>query len=171
MEYFKKITESIYGEGANPMDPLGIGKRMREIVSGVGARPSGNVPPQSSPFSPPPPPPSREPQLSVMIAIDGDSYGPYDRESLMQLITDGTLTADTYVFIQGMSDWQTARQVPQVNALFSTGEKVPPPPPMPFTPPPPGAKPEPAPASVMSAKLDNLIESAIADGEIGRAHV
>lgn len=166
MEYFKKITESIYGEGANPMDPLGIGKRMREIVSGVGARPSGNVPPQSSPFSPPPPPPSREPQLSVMIAIDGDSYGPYDRESLMQLITDGTLTADTYVFIQGMSDWQTARQVPQVNALFSTSEKVPPPPPMPFTPPPPGAKPEPAPASVMSAKLDNLIESAIADGVI-----
>lgn len=165
MGYFKKITESIYGEGANPMDPLGIGKCMRDIVSGGAARLSGYPPtPPSSPHATPPLP--REPQLSVMIAIDGDTYGPYDSEALTELIEDGTLTPDTYVFIRGMSDWQTARLVPQVNALFGTDAEVPPPPQIPSTPPPPAAKSEPTPASVISAKLNALIDSAIADGVI-----
>lgn len=68
--------------------------------------------------APTPPPPPRVETLSVMVAVNGESYGPYDKDTLLQMIQNGTLTRDTYVFIDGMSEWRLAKEVPQVASLF-----------------------------------------------------
>ncbi len=74
-------------------------------------------PPPPSPPPPPPPPPPPEPPLEVYIAVSGQTTGPFDRAALMAQVEAGTLTPSTYVWEQGMADWERAADVPEVAAL------------------------------------------------------
>ncbi|MCM1320399.1 MAG: GYF domain-containing protein [Muribaculaceae bacterium] len=113
----------------------------------------------------PPPVPSNIPApLSVMVAINGQQYGPYERATLIDMINNGSLTRETYVFIQGMSSWLPAGNVPEVSSLF--GSDAIPTPPMPFAPGAPDAHQNSKSANGMSDRLNSLIDSAVADGEI-----
>lgn len=116
----------------------------------------------------PPPVPTPTPQsLSVMIAVNGQSYGPYERATLLNMIADGSLTKDTYVFIDGMANWQTAGTVPQVNSLFTVNSPTQALPPIPWATAPKGVSASDSYSnSPFSSRLDSLITSAIADGEI-----
>lgn len=131
-------------------------------VSAIGQSVESSV--HSAP-APPPIPAGVPSPLSVMVLMNGQQYGPYDRAALIDMINSGTLTRDTYVYIQGMSSWLPACNVPEVCMLF--GVRTPPTPPMPFSPVPP-AVPQQAskPNNGMSDKLNSLIEAAVADGEI-----
>ena len=127
---------------------------------------------KSNVLNTPPPPAVPVPQesLSVMVAVNGESYGPYEKVTLIDMIKNGSLTRETYVYIQGMSEWRAAKDVPQVSVLFAPAVPKPAAPPVPWSNPTP--PPTPAPAAPtqsnngFSAKLNSLIESAVADGEI-----
>ncbi len=120
----------------------------------------------------PPAVPKVNETMSVMIAVNGQSYGPYERATLLQMINSGALTKETYVFIQGMNGWQAASEVPQVAKLFELNAPAPAAPPVPWQ-----SAPQPPTAPVASAqpmasdnslspRLNSLINAAVADGEI-----
>jgi hypothetical protein len=46
------------------------------------------------------------------VASGDKQYGPYPDERLRQLIADGNVAADTYVWCQGMKDWLPAGDIP-----------------------------------------------------------
>lgn len=120
----------------------------------------------------PPAVPEVNETMSVMIAVNGQSYGPYERTTLLQMINNGTLTRETYVFIQGMSGWKAASEVPQVAKLFELNAPTPAAPPVPWqsAPQPPTAPAASAQATTydnsLSPRLNSLINAAVADGEI-----
>lgn len=129
-------------------------------------------PPQNSLSAPPPPPiPQSHETMSVRIAVNGTDYGPYEKATLVEMIANGSLTPQTLVFMEGMTQWTPAEQVPKVNELFQIHGSVPSVPPVP--PVPWSSSPAPQPtaaddglASTLSPKLKSLVISAIADGEI-----
>ncbi len=71
--------------------------------------------------------------VQYMVSINGQQWGPYPMPQLQQLVQQGQLTPQTYVWAQGMSQWMPAGQVPELASLFQpAGAPVPPPmPPMP----------------------------------------
>lgn len=76
-----------------------------------------------------PPMPGSVPQVSYMVGINGQQMGPYNWTQLQQLVQQGQLTHQTYVWKQGMPQWQLAGEVVELLPLFQ-GE-VPQMPPMP----------------------------------------
>ena len=67
------------------------------------------------------------------INTNGQNEGPYNIQQLQQLIQGGKITRQTYVWKQGMNNWEPAGKVSEVAILF--GAIPPPPPPMPTIPP------------------------------------
>src|SRR3979409_1494587 len=68
-------------------------------------------------------PPSRLPPVSAtkgnnmsnrswFYASDGQQQGPYPEAQLRDLITRGTVRADTLVWTEGMAGWQKAGDIP-----------------------------------------------------------
>ena len=76
-----------------------------------------------------PPMPGSVPQVSYMVGINGQQYGPCDWNQLQQLVQQGQLTHQTYVWKQGMPQWQMAGEVQELTPLFQGA--VPQMPPMP----------------------------------------
>ena len=66
--------------------------------------------------------------VSFYVAVNGQSYGPYDMNALSQMFTNGTLTRQTLVWKQGMANWTVATMVPELQSLFGV-------PPIPSVPP------------------------------------
>lgn len=79
--------------------------------------------------------------------------GPLSREQIDDLIRDGVITRDTYVWRSGMSDWIGAARVPDLHDTFqsSTAVAAPPPPPSPRP-----AAPSPTTATMSSYGADPL---------------
>lgn len=72
------------------------------------------------------------PQVSYMIGVNGQQAGPFDWNQLQQLVQQGQLTQQTYVWKQGMANWEFAGQVPELQPLFmSAAPQMPGMPPMP----------------------------------------
>lgn len=79
------------------------------------------------------------PQSQYMIAFNGQSSGPFGIAHLQQLVAQGQMTPQTYVWKQGMANWEQAGNVSELNVLFMPATP-PPPPPVPTPPvPPPGS--------------------------------
>lgn len=76
-----------------------------------------------------PPMPGSVPQVSYMVGVNGQQYGPCDWNQLQQMVQQGQLTHQTYVWKQGMPQWQLAGEVQELTPLFQSG--VPQMPPMP----------------------------------------
>lgn len=74
------------------------------------------------------------PQVSYMIGVNGQQAGPFDWNQLQQLVQQGQLTRQTYVWKQGMANWEFAGQVQELQPLFMNAA----PPQMPGMPPMPG---------------------------------
>lgn len=74
------------------------------------------------------------PQVSYMIGVNGQQAGPFDWNQLQQLVQQGQLTQQTYVWKQGMANWEFAGQVQELQPLFMNAA----PPQMPGMPPMPG---------------------------------
>ncbi len=72
-----------------------------------------------------PPPP---PVMQFFVSVNGQQQGPFNTETLKQMIAQGQLTKETYVWKQGMSGWAAAGEVPEVVGLFGTTPPPPPPP-------------------------------------------
>ncbi len=74
----------------------------------------------NQPTAPPPP------QVQYSLSINGQQSGPFNIPQLQHLVQTGQLTRETYVWKQGMANWELAGSVQELSTLFGT---VPPPPP------------------------------------------
>jgi len=72
------------------------------------------------------------PLVSYMIGVNGQQAGPFDWNQLQQLVQQGQLTQQTYVWKQGMANWAFAGQVQELQPLFmNAAPQMPGMPPMP----------------------------------------
>ena len=76
-----------------------------------------------------PPMPGTVPQVKYMVVVNGQQVGPCDWSQLQELVEQGDLTHNTYVWKQGMAQWQLAGEVQELIPLFQ--EVTPQIPPMP----------------------------------------
>lgn len=65
-----------------------------------------------------PPTPGATPNVQYMVGINGQQAGPYNWTQLQQLVQQGQLTHQTYVWKQGMPQWQLAGEVQELTTLF-----------------------------------------------------
>jgi hypothetical protein len=98
---------------------LGMGFAMaNQMVNSFGQQAA----PQGTPGGPPPIPG----QTTYFVAVSGQQTGPFAPAVLQQQAQQGTLTAESLVWAQGMASWVSAGQVPELAAIFQQG-----PPPLP----------------------------------------
>ncbi|WP_337776877.1 SPFH domain-containing protein [Prevotella sp.] len=58
------------------------------------------------------------PQVQYFIGINGQQYGPCDWNKLQQLVQQGLLTQQSYVWKNGMAQWEFAGNVAELAPLF-----------------------------------------------------
>lgn len=58
------------------------------------------------------------PQVQYFIGINGQQYGPCDWNKLQQLVQQGQLTQQSYVWKNGMAQWEFAGNVAELALLF-----------------------------------------------------
>lgn len=126
------------GGGDGGMNPAGMmmgmamggsmGSQMGNMMNQMGQH---MMPPQPQQQTTPPPVPGAV-NVSYMIAINGQQYGPYNMQQLQQLVQNGQLTSRTFVWKQGMANWEFAGNVAELSSLFAPAiPQAPPMPPMP----------------------------------------
>lgn len=121
------------GSGNGGMNPAGmmtgiamggaLGQQMAGMMNQMGGAMNGQM-------STPPP----MPNVQFYIAINGQQSGPFNMQQLQQLVQQGQLTKQTYVWKAGMPAWELAGNVQELSSFFQT-TTTPPPPPVPPTPP------------------------------------
>lgn len=89
---------------------------MNQMQPGMGA------PAMPGQVTPPPPPVA----TTWMLAVNGQQCGPYDMNQMQQYVASGHLTRQTYVWRQGMPNWEIAGNVPELTMLFGGGNTPPP---------------------------------------------
>lgn len=65
-----------------------------------------------------PPMPGMIPQVQYMVGVNGQQAGPFGWQQLQQLVSEGKLTQQTYVWKQGMPNWEFAGNVTELQPLF-----------------------------------------------------
>lgn len=107
-----------------------MGGQMANMMNGMNQQMQQTQQPMGQQMAPPPMPGA----VSYMIAVNGQQYGPYNMQQMQQMVQNGQMNPQTYVWKQGMTNWDMAGDVPELASLFGT---VPPPMPggMPPTPP------------------------------------
>jgi hypothetical protein len=74
--------------------------------------------------TPPPPPP----MVQYFIAVNGAQQGPFDANTISQMISGGQITKATMMWKNGMAGWSTADTIAELAQYYNA---VPPPPPPP----------------------------------------
>lgn len=125
-------TMDVGGQGGG-MNPAGMmtgmmmggamGQQMAGMMQNMGQQMQGAM------NTPPP-----MPNVQYHVSVNGSQAGPFNMQQLQQLAQNGQLTPQTYVWKQGMANWEFAGNVPELAGLFA--------------PPPPGSMPPPPPPTV-----------------------
>lgn len=109
------------GGGMNPAAMMtsmmmggAMGGQMAGMMNSMGQQMQGAM------QTPPP-----VPQSQYMVAVNGQQTGPYAMTQLQQMAAAGQLTTQTYVWKQGMPQWELAGNVAELAPLFAA--PVPPP--------------------------------------------
>lgn len=111
------------GGGMNPagmMTGMAMGASMGRQMANMMNQMGGQI--NNSMQAPPP-----MPNVSWMIAVNGQQSGPYNMQQLQQLASQGQINQQTYVWRQGMAGWELAGNVGELAQLFAVST----PPPMP----------------------------------------
>ena len=85
---------------------------------GQQAQPSINTPPSV-------------PNVEFMVSVNGQQMGPFNMSQLQQMTQTGQFNSNTYVWRQGMAQWELAANVQELSSLFAPSCPPPPPPPAP----------------------------------------
>lgn len=120
-----------FGMGGDSMNPAGmmagmmmggaLGNQMAGMMNQMGGAMQGQM------NTPPP-----MPQVQYMVSVNGQQSGPFNMQQMQQLVQNGQLSRNTYVWKQGMAQWEMAGNVAELSALFAPASQMaPPPPPMP----------------------------------------
>ena len=94
-----------------------MGNQMAGMINNLGQQMQNNM-------NTPPPPPT----LNYMVSMNGQQSGPFNIQQLQQLVQQGQINTQTYVWKQGMSNWVMAGQVQELASLFIANTPPPPPP-------------------------------------------
>jgi membrane protease subunit (stomatin/prohibitin family) len=120
------------GGGGNSMNPAGMmtgmmmggamGNQMANMMNNMGnnMNPQNNQPPGNNQMPPPPP------ATQYFVSVNGQQTGPFNIQQLQQLVGNGQLQRNTFVWKQGMQNWEEAGKLLDLQNLFGA---VPPPPP------------------------------------------
>lgn len=119
------------GQGGGGMNPAGMmtgmmmggamGQQMASMMQNMGQQMQGAM------NTPPP-----MPNVQYHISMNGAQAGPFNMQQLAQMAQNGQLTPQTYVWKQGMANWELAGNVAELATLFAPpapGSMPPPPPP------------------------------------------
>lgn len=137
-EVAKKAAESMgkmgsgggTGTGGGMMDPGSMMASMAmggAVGSGMAGAVGGMMQGMNEQKQTPPPPP----QVQYNISVNGQQSGPFGWQQLQQMVQSGQITKDTYVWKQGMANWELAGNVQELSSLFGAVPPPPPPPPAP----------------------------------------
>lgn len=130
-------TMNLGGGSGGGMNPAGMmtgmmmggamGNQMAGMMNQMGntMNPQNTQTPQNNQMPPPPP------VTQYLLSVNGQQAGPFNMQQLQQMVINGQLVSNTYVWKQGMQNWVEAGQVMELQSLFNS--MPPPPPPMPPT--------------------------------------
>ena len=124
----KMGTGSGTGKSGGMMDPGSMMASMAmggAVGSGMAGAVGGMMQGMNEQKQTPPPPP----QVQYSISINGQQSGPFGWQQLQQMVQSGQITKDTYVWKQGMANWELAVNVQELSSLFGAVPPPPPPPP------------------------------------------
>lgn len=110
-------TAFSFGTGMN------MARQMMQSFDGLSQNPSQTQTSFSSHQAPPPLPTQEK---SFFVAINNVQSGPFNQSQLLPLIQNKQLSADTLVWNQGMTGWEKASTISELQNLFSQS-----PPPLP----------------------------------------
>lgn len=125
------------GGGSGGMNPVGlmtgmamggaIGQNMagmmNNMMSGLNGQPAtGANASVKSGITPPP-----IPSVGYHVVLDGQDAGAYTISSMTQMVSIGTLTKDTLVWKEGMSEWVKAGEVQELDPIWGSNQQTPPP--------------------------------------------
>ena len=119
------------GGGMNPagmMTGMMMGGAMGNQMAGMMNNMGNTMNPQTPTNNQTPPPP---PTTEYLLSVNGQQAGPFNMQQLQQMVMNGQLLTNTFVWKQGMQNWVEAGQVMELQSLFNS--MPPPPPPMPPT--------------------------------------
>ena len=116
------------GSAMNPASMM-MGMTIGGVMGGQMGNMMGNMMSQMGQQMTPPPIPGSN--IAYMIVVNGQQYGPFNMQQLQQMVQSGQMTSQTYVWKQGMSNWEFASNVPELSGLFTAGITPPPIPTMP----------------------------------------
>lgn len=109
--------------GLNPaglMMGMALGGAMGGQMAGMVNQMGQNM--QQSSSSMPPPPL----QSLYSISVNGQTQGPFSIEQMRLFAHQGAVSADTFVWKQGMAEWQAAGSVAELQAIFGAMPPAPP---------------------------------------------
>ena len=113
------------GGGTNPagmMTGMMVGGSLGQQMAGMMQNMGQHM--QNAMNTPPP-----VPNVQYYISFNGAQAGPFTIPKLTEMVQSGQMTAQTYVWKQGMANWELAGNVQELAALFTTLGNTPPPPP------------------------------------------
>lgn len=115
------------GGGMNPAGMMtgmmmggAMGQQMAGMMQNMGQQMQGAM------NTPPP-----MPNVQYHISVNGAQAGPFNMQQMAQMVQGGQLTQQTYVWKQGMANWELAGNVQELASLFAppaSGATPPPPP-------------------------------------------
>lgn len=91
-----------------------IAGTMNNMMSGV------NQPSQNSNIPP------AVPKVEYYIAKDGKATGPFEIEKLKEMVKNGEFSKESLVWKEGMADWKSAKDVDELQVVFSVIPPTPP---------------------------------------------
>lgn len=136
------------GGGSGHMNPAGmmtsmvmgqaVATQMGGMMNNMGSAINQSVQPQAQMGQTPPPMPGAPqtpppmptaPQVQYFVNVNGQQYGPYEVNSLVQMAQAGQINAQTMVWANGMPAWAPISTVPALASLFQApqGGMCPPP--------------------------------------------
>jgi hypothetical protein len=121
------------GGGGNNMNPAGMmtgmmmggamGNQMVNMMNNMGntMNPQNSQNPGNNHLPPAPP------TTQYFVSVSGQQTGPFNLQKLQQLVMNGQLQRNTFIWKQGMPNWEEAGKLIDLQNLFGA---VPPPPPV-----------------------------------------
>ena len=97
------------------MASIAVGGAVGQNIAGAMNNMMGGITQQVAPGAVPPPIPT----VAYHVAVNGQAAGPFDLSVLAQLATAGQLTADSWVWKNGMAQWTKAGAVDELKDLFA----------------------------------------------------
>lgn len=97
------------------MASMAVGGAVSQNIAGAMNNMMGGINQQTATGAVTPPIPT----VAYHIAVNGQPTGPFEISALAQMVSAGQLTTDSFVWKNGMAQWESAGNVAELNALFA----------------------------------------------------